>query len=119
MKRRERPKVKKIYMDVLVRLAPGPIGKGMKIKEVAEDLGVAESTVYYRLRIFKKKYPEAWKNFIGLRKLARDDRYKLRWKRNSKQKFYIETGGVDPHVSDKCTDFLSYAEERGYIRYVF
>jgi len=118
MKRRERPKVKKIYMDVLVRLAPGPIGKGMKIREVAEDLGVAESTVYYRLRIFKKKYPEAWKNFIGLRKLARDDRYKLRWKRDPRQNYYILTGRYS-NEHDDFKDYITFAEKYGLIRHIF
>jgi len=118
MKKKEKPKIKKIYTDVLIRLAPGPIGRGMKIKEIAKDLGIAESTVYYRLQVFRKKYPEAWKNFINLRNLARNDRYKLRWKRNSRQSCFILTGH-NGDISDKRGNLISYADEKGLIRRVF
>jgi hypothetical protein len=76
----------KKQMEVLVRISPGPLGRGMKVKEAAKDLGISISTLKSRLQRFKAKYPEAWENFISLREISRQDRYRLRWKRHPSQK---------------------------------
>ena len=73
-------------MEVLVRIAPGPLGQGMKIKEAAKDLNISISAFNNRLQRFKARYPEAWENFVSLREISRQDRYRLRWKRHPSQK---------------------------------
>lgn len=72
--------MKQEYIDVLIRVAPGPIGQGMTYKETAKDLNTTVGVVNMRLQRFKKEYPEAWEKFTVLRKMARQDRVKLRWK---------------------------------------
>lgn len=83
-------KVKQKYVDILLRITPGPIGRGMTIKTAAKDLGISCRTIKYKLTQFKKNYPEAWGNFKKLRELARQDRYKLRWKRHPNQEIGLK-----------------------------
>lgn len=73
-------------MEVLVRIAPGPLGRGMKAKEAAKDLGISPAALNNRLHRFKVKHPKAWKNFVSMREISRQDRYRLRWKRHPSQK---------------------------------
>jgi len=78
-------KINPLYADVLVRIAPGPLGRGMTIKETAKDLNLTISGVKSRLTRFKKKYPKAWENFVSMREISRQHRYKLRWKKHPNQ----------------------------------
>lgn len=78
-------------IEVLVRIAPGPLGRGMKIKEAAKDLGITPAAFSNRLHRFKVKYPKAWENFVSLREVSRQDRYRLRWKRHPSQKVGLNT----------------------------
>lgn len=62
---------------LLYLLTPGPLGKGLTQKEAAEELGVSQSSIYQRLRTFKKRHPEAYKRFKTLCDLAKKDRIDL------------------------------------------
>jgi len=79
------------YTELLILIAPGPLGQGFTLKEAANKLNIPYRTVQDRLVSFKKKYPDAWANFDKLRKEAKDRRYKLMWKRHPNQQVGMKT----------------------------
>lgn len=82
----DKGQIKQEYLDILIRIAPGPIGQGMTIPAAAKDLGIGYKAAKYRLKQFKIKYPNAWGKIKELRRIAKSDRYKLAWKRHPNQK---------------------------------
>lgn len=68
----------KKQLEALIRIYPGPIGQGMKQKEAAKDLGISLSAFKYRLRSFKRNFPNGYKRFMDLIKLSRKQRINLR-----------------------------------------
>ena len=84
-------KIKQIYLDVLIRIFPGPLGRGMSYKEVAKDLNISKQAVKYRLKQFKNKYPVAWDRFKNIRKISQKQRPYLRWKDDKRQKLWLHT----------------------------
>jgi len=113
------PKVKKIYTDVLIRLLPGPLGKGQTIAQAAKDLAISQSAVKYRLKAFKTKYPEAWEEFKRIKSKATRERYGLRWKRNYKQNEFIHTGDGfsqdNTLLGTKGQNYIEWAESNGLV----
>jgi len=109
----EKPTEKQI--ELLLRIAPGPLGCGMKIYEAAENLGISEASANARLRCFKKNFPEAWKKFTNLRKISRKQRYNLRWKDHCLQKLWLHTF-TDLSTEEGTEDFLKTMEENNKIK---
>ncbi len=58
----------------LYLIAPGPLGRGLKYREAAEELGISKASFIDRIRSFKDKFPEAWKNFLSIRDVSRRQR---------------------------------------------
>jgi len=79
------------YTELLILIAPGPLGQGFTLKEAANKLNIPYRTAKYRLTRFKNKYPDAWEKFDKLRKEAQDRRYKLAWKRHPNQQVGMKT----------------------------
>jgi len=67
----------KKQIEVLLLITPGPLGEGLKIKEVAEKLGISEIAVKKRLERFKRNHPDAWERFEGIRNVSRRERDNL------------------------------------------
>lgn len=83
--------IKKIYTELLILIAPGPLGQGLTIKKAAKILNISYRAAQDRLARFKKKYPDAWTNFEKLKREATDRRYKLAWKRCPNQQVGMKT----------------------------
>jgi len=102
--------VSKQEIALLIRVCPGPIGQGLTLKEAAKGLDIPYRTAKLRLAGFKTKFPDAWKKFKNLRNLAKDDRYKLRWKTHPDQEVGISLfseiiGNTKPiNDYDDCND---------------
>jgi len=102
--------VSKQEIALLIRVCSGPIGQGLTLKEAAKDLGIKQRTAERILANFKTKFPDAWKKFKNLRNLAKDDRYKLRWKTHPDQEVGISLfseiiGNTKPiNDYDDCND---------------
>jgi len=54
-------------------------------------LGICYGTAKYRMRKFKKDFPEAWERFENLKKKMKIHRYTLRWRRIDNQQMCIKT----------------------------
>jgi len=74
--------INKSYTELLILIAPGPLGQGLTIKEAAKQLNIPYRTAQNRLASFNRKYPNAYKKFKDLQRLMRQDRLKLRWDYN-------------------------------------
>jgi len=84
-------KIKKEYSELLLLITPGPIGRGLTIKQAAQELDISYIGAKKRLEQFKVKYPDAWKKFNSLKEEAQDRRYKLRWKEHFNQQIGMKT----------------------------
>ena len=80
----------KSTMELLKLITPGPLGEGMSQKEAAKELGITPDAVQRRLKTFKERHPEAFKNFINAIKLARKHRCNLKKVRNIPDFVWLE-----------------------------
>jgi len=58
--------ITKKEMDVLLLIAPPPIGVGHTQEEAANYLGITERALNYRLERFKKRCPDGYERFCSL-----------------------------------------------------
>lgn len=102
-------------IELLLRIAPGPLGCGMKMKAAAENLDISAASANGRLQTFKKNFPEAWQRFSNLRKVSRRQRLELRWKDHYLQKLWLPTF-TELSSEVEAGDFLKTMEENNKIR---
>ena len=105
-------------IEILLRIAPGPLGCGMKISEAAENLDISTSAAKIRLASFKKNFPVAWQRFQNLREVARKQRYNLRWKSHELQKLWLYSF-TDLSTKEGTKKFLRTMEENNKIKKFF
>jgi len=107
-----------MIIKLLTKICPGPIGRGLTIQKAAKELNITHRTARYELEKFKKDYPQAWEEFEKLRNIAKQDRYKLRWKehpdRQLKLKLFSELLG---ETKSKGNDNIDYNDYDDYINY--
>lgn len=101
--------------ELLLRIAPKPLGYDMRINEAVESLGISKFAAYRRLQTFKKNFPGAWENFKSLRKVRKRHRFALRWKRTKNQKKYLRTF-TDLAGDNDVDEFLDMLENKGAIK---
>lgn len=64
----KRPPTKK-QLDVLLYLMPGPIGAGLTYRQTMAVLNISHTSLFDRLRNFKRWHPVAYQNFKDIRRL--------------------------------------------------
>ena len=64
-------------MELLKLIYPGPIGKGMKIKDAAKKLKISRRAATYRLFNIKKKFPKFWEQYLAACRVMRRERISL------------------------------------------
>lgn len=111
----KRPKISSELIRILLKITPGPIGESLSLKQAARDLNIGYDAARYKLKQFEKKYPKAWDNFLKLKKLAKQDKYELRWKRVEKQQIFLKTF-TDLAGDNEVSEFLDMLENKGELK---
>jgi len=105
----------KKQIELLLRIAPGPLGCGMKMGAAAENLGISEPAAHGRLKAFKKNFPDAWLRFLNLRKVSRRQRLELAWKDHHLQKLWLPTF-TELSSEVETGNFLKIMEESNKVK---
>ncbi len=63
--------------ELLQLIYPGPIGEGVSIAEACRKLEISEGSGYARLKCFKTRFPDAYKQFEVARKINSEHRKQL------------------------------------------
>jgi hypothetical protein len=88
--------------ELLMLIYPGPVGKGLTMREACKQLGICESSGYSRMRHFKLRFPEAWKRFKAVREIMWKQKDQLRG--GARKGYSIEethNEGYDNHIKEK------------------
>jgi len=87
-------KISKKQVETILLTTPGPLGAGLKLREVGMLLGITKDAVKKRIGRFKKKYPAAWSNIMSIRGVASRQRenleHPLRWEKDHTETWVIQ-----------------------------
>lgn len=94
------------WLDVLMRITPGPLGLGMTNITAAQHMNVDRTTVYRICKQLHQTYPTAWSRLMSMRRVMNRHRKLLHRSRRG--------GGLRANSRNICCDGTYSAAEKKY-----